>query len=324
MKNLITVVVPIYNVEEYLSECINSIINQTYENIEILLIDDGSTDKSGIIADDYSKRDDRIRVYHKNNGGLSDARNYGIDRAKGKYITFIDSDDFVSDNFLEVLYNNLNNYNADISGCVYKRTNKREIPLINEKENIMVWDSKEALRKMLRQEDEFTTSACALLYKIECFRDVRYPYNAYYEDLGTTYRILHNINRIVRTSNCLYHYFVREGSISNKKFNVRYMDQYKFAKDIQQFVYNNYENLKQDADMRLVGVCFNILMTFDKETKERFNDERKILLNEIYSQRRKMIIYDKCVKKVRVACIMTYFGISLCELVYKCLDLKGR
>ena len=116
-QDLISIVVPIYNVEKYLEKCINSIIIQTYKNIEIILVNDGSTDSSGKICDIYLKIDKRIKVVHKKNGGLSDARNVGIENAKGKYIAFIDSDDFLDSDFIEILYNLIIEYNADVSCC---------------------------------------------------------------------------------------------------------------------------------------------------------------------------------------------------------------
>ena len=116
-ESLISIVVPIYNVEDYLNECIYSLINQTYKNIEIILVDDGSTDNSGNIADGLSKIDSRINVYHKNNGGLSDARNFGIEHSKGKYICFVDSDDYVKEDYVESMYTNLVQNKTKISCC---------------------------------------------------------------------------------------------------------------------------------------------------------------------------------------------------------------
>ena len=112
-KRLISIIIPVYNVEEYIEQCIQSVINQTYKKLEIILIDDGSLDKSGKICDAYADRDKRIIVIHKENGGLSDARNKGIDIASGEYITFVDSDDYVEDSFIEDLYTTLINNNAE-------------------------------------------------------------------------------------------------------------------------------------------------------------------------------------------------------------------
>ena len=116
MENqLISVIVPIYNVENYLRQCLDSILEQTFHNLEILLVNDGSTDDSGQICQEYLKKDSRIRYFEKENGGLSDARNYGIERAQGEYLTFIDSDDWVTSTYIEELYIKLQHYNADIS-----------------------------------------------------------------------------------------------------------------------------------------------------------------------------------------------------------------
>ena len=120
MKELISIIVPVYNVEQYLDDCLISIINQTYKNIEIILIDDGSTDKSGKICDEYAKKDSRIIVIHKENGGVSSARNAGLRIAKGAYIGFVDPDDWIAEDMYEVLYSNAKKYDADVSVCKYK------------------------------------------------------------------------------------------------------------------------------------------------------------------------------------------------------------
>ena len=324
-NELVSIVVPIYNVEQYLQECVDSLINQTYSNLEILLIDDGSTDNSPKIAETYLPLDERVKVYHKQNGGLSDARNYGIEKASGRYITFVDSDDYVSKNFVETLYNNLIEHDADISGCVYRRTSKRSVEETeNCKFTIMIWDTETALKKMLRQEDEFTTSACALLYKIECFNEIRYPQGAYFEDLGTTYLILHSIKRMVRTSECLYHYYTRDGSISNEKFSPKYMDQYIFAKELQKFIEKNYPKLVKDVNARLVGVCFNLYMTFDKEQREQYNNYIKEIVGTIKIYRCKLSIQKNTPNKVRMACLLSYAGMPFCYFVYKKLQMKGK
>ena len=118
-KDLISVVIPVYNTEKYLKECIDSVINQSYNNLEIILVDDGSTDNSLEICNKYADMDKRIKVIHKNNGGLSDARNVGIENANGKYITFVDSDDFIENDMYELLYNDVCENNAEIAGCDY-------------------------------------------------------------------------------------------------------------------------------------------------------------------------------------------------------------
>ena len=134
---LVSIIVPVYNVEKYLERCLDSLINQTLKDIEIILVDDGSTDDSGNICDKYAKKDKRIKVIHKENGGLSDARNIGLSIANGRYLQFVDSDDFIHKQMIEILYNTIINNNADISICdfdkVYENTkikyNTKEISL---------------------------------------------------------------------------------------------------------------------------------------------------------------------------------------------------
>lgn len=324
VNNLVSIVIPIYNVENFLNSCVESVINQTYRNIEILLVDDGSTDSSGELADWYKDKDNRIRVFHKINGGLSDARNYGIDRARGKYITFIDSDDYVEADFIEILLSNLIKHNADISGCVYRRTASRTVTRTDEVPTIMCWDTRMALKKMLRQEDEFTTSACALLYKMNCFDGIRYPVGAYFEDLGTTYRVLSNAKKIVRTSACLYHYYRREGSISNESFSLKYMDQFRFAQEICNYINIHYPDLEKDAISRLVGVSFNIYMTITKEQMEVYSGEKNILLKTIKKHRFSMVFDRLTPIKVRIACVLSCFGMPVCTKVYHTFNMKGK
>ena len=132
MSKKISIIVPIYNVEQYLDKCVESLVNQTYKNLEIILVDDGTKDKSGEMADLWSIKDDRIKVIHKKNGGLSDARNAGIKIATGEYITFMDSDDYINYRMYEILMNNLEKYNADISVCAVKKVYKEDV--VNEKQ----------------------------------------------------------------------------------------------------------------------------------------------------------------------------------------------
>ena len=126
MNEKITVIVPVYNVEHYLDKCLDSLINQTYKNLEIIVINDGSTDNSGIICQEYAQKDNRIIYIEKENGGLSDARNVGLDKMTGSYVTFIDSDDWVESDYVEVLYNKLIEYRADIAVGNYCKFNESD------------------------------------------------------------------------------------------------------------------------------------------------------------------------------------------------------
>ena len=194
-ENLISVILPIYNVSDYLDRCMKSIINQTYKNIEIIMVDDGSTDNSALKCDEYKKKDDRVVVFHKENGGLSDARNYGIKRASGDYITCVDSDDFVDLDYIEYLYSLITKYNVKMSICqhrvLYSNGKVKEFG----KSGKEVLSSKKCLERMLYH-DVIDTSAWAKLYDRSLFSDVEYPKGKLFEDIGTTYKLMLQCNEI--------------------------------------------------------------------------------------------------------------------------------
>lgn len=178
MENqLISIIVPVYNVEEYLKQCLDSILEQTFSNYEVILVNDGSTDSSGLICQEYADKDARIRYFEKENGGLSDARNYGIEQTQGEYLTFVDSDDWVTETYIEELYSKLQYYNADISICNYFRFQDSNVTFYKhvfepyEKE----YDSKYLLEHYFEIEDGdfFLTTAWGKLYKKSLFEELR-------------------------------------------------------------------------------------------------------------------------------------------------------
>ncbi len=223
MNKKVSIVVPIYNVEKYLDKCINSVVNQTYKNIEILLIDDGSTDNSGKIAEKWTKKDDRITVYHKANGGLSDARNYGIKKANGNYICFIDSDDWVENNYIERLLLKICENDCDISICNPIYDFEDSISKVKQKKNSKnnyIMNSEEAILQ-LNNFRYFDMSAWCKLYKIELFNNIKFPKGKYCEDFYIMYKLFDKANKIIYFNEYLYHYIQRKGSITNSK-NLRY------------------------------------------------------------------------------------------------------
>ena len=220
----VSVVVPVYNVEKYLNRCIDSILNQTFRDFELILVDDGSTDQSGRICDEYKEKDNRIVVIHKTNGGLSDARNYGIDRAKGEYITFIDSDDWIKERYIEVLYNNAVKFKVDISAVnLHKEYDDRSERSCDITEG--VFDGKAAMQFLYGDISIYLNVACAKLYKIDLFEDIRYPVGKLHEDGFTTYKLLYFSNTVYFSNEDLYSYYQRQGSIMNK-FSVSRFDEY--------------------------------------------------------------------------------------------------
>ena len=223
-KDLISIVVPIYNVEKYLKTCIDSIINQTYTNLEIILVDDGSLDNCGKICDEYKITDKRIKVVHKKNGGLSDARNAGIDVSTGKYIAFIDSDDYVAENYIEILYNLCIENNVLLSECNYKRVQSSDKIETKQDKETCIYTGKEMSKRLYTEDCIRTIVVWNKLYKSELFNELRFPKGKINEDEFTIYKIFYNIDKVAITKEKLYYYRVSPDSIMNRKFNEKRLD----------------------------------------------------------------------------------------------------
>ena len=216
MTDLISVIIPVYNVEGYVSQCVSSVLDQTYRNIEVILVDDGSTDKSGMIVDDFARKDQRIKVIHKENGGLSDARNAGIQAAQGSYIGFVDSDDWVEPDMYEKLYHACISHQMDIASCGLFREYKDKT--IAEPGETIQLDRETALRYLIDGE-MLHDHAWSKLYKSDLFHSVRYPKGLLYEDIRTTYKLILRSNGVAVITEPLYHYRQRKGSIVRGTFN---------------------------------------------------------------------------------------------------------
>lgn len=221
MSDLISVVIPVYNVEQYLRRCVDSVLKQTYKKLEIILINDGSTDTSGDICDEYSLFDPRIKVIHKNNGGLSDARNTGIEVASGLHITFIDSDDWVSANYIEVLYNLLIIKDSDISMCNFQKLPAQNISKNRDNIEIYEFTNIEALNELVGKYYIQMVVTWGKLYKYGLFKEIRFPFGKIHEDEFTTYKLLYKANKVVFTTEPLVYYWQRSDSITGSGFNLK-------------------------------------------------------------------------------------------------------
>ena len=219
MKDLISIIIPVYNVENYVERCLESVLNQTYTNLEIIIIDDGSTDKSSKICEKYKKKDKRIKLSKISNKGTSYARNYAIKKAKGKYINFIDSDDYIESNMIEILYNNLKKEKADISCCSFYEVFKDEIKPKNQDINYYVMNNREAIKKTFldRGLDVYTWNK---LYDKKLFKNIEFPLGKKSQDRFIMYEIFDNAKKIVYESRCLYYYIQRDNSAANSLKNV--------------------------------------------------------------------------------------------------------
>lgn len=220
---LISVIVAIYNVEKYLSRCIESIINQTYQKLEIILIDDGSQDNSLEIALKYAKKDKRICVMAKENGGLSDARNWGLRIAKGEYYSFIDGDDYIAVHMLERLYNELYLSAADIAVCdfkkVYEGSEEKNRNVDVSTFSTQIYRSKDVIYKLILKYDITYSVAWNKLYRKNLFDGIEYPVGKIHEDEYITYKLLFKACKIVHIEEKMYFYLQRNGSIMRRPFS---------------------------------------------------------------------------------------------------------
>ena len=220
----ISVIVPVYNVRKYLKKAIYSIINQKYRNLEIILVDDGSTDGSGEICDEFKKIDDRIVVYHKENGGLSSTRNYGMKKATGDYVIFIDSDDYIHQEMIFSLYEERKKVDADVSVCgIMNVYNTKEIPQCNDTEQNFVYNQKEFLKELLIGE-KIPGSICNKLLKREIAEKLSFPEGKIYEDVFYHLELIKLAKTYVITTKPYYYYYHRSDSITTEKYNSKKLD----------------------------------------------------------------------------------------------------
>ena len=283
-KALISIIIPVYKVEKYLEKCIQSLINQTYENLQIILVDDGSPDNCGKICDEYAKKDHRIEVIHKSNGGLSDARNKGLEIAKGEYIGFIDSDDYIESDMYEVLYNLLKQYNAYVSICNFYTVSQGKIAIKNAENGIKEYNRIEILKEVLL-DNNIQSYAWNKLYKKELFDEIKYPVGKKYEDIGTTFYLLEKCNKVVVTGKPEYYYINRQDSIVNNVTETTITDYIELIMQRYDYIEKNIKELSSYNKDYLK----RILKTAEKDIKS---------LNEVgdYTKKKYEELYNKVQK----------------------------
>ena len=251
-KILVSIIVPVYNVINYLDRCVSSICQQSYKDIEILLVDDGSTDASGKRCDELAKEDERITVFHKPNGGLSDARNFAMDRAKGAYLTFIDSDDYIGTDYVKALVELADKYDVRMSvvGMIPTYSEDKEFAA---SDNISVekLSFEEAFGRMCCW-DGFGVTACAKLYHKSLFEEIRFPAGKLYEDLDTIPWVLEKCDSIAMSSENLYYYYQRPGSIVNGRVTLRNFTMIDTMRRLVDHFGKRYPRLKEYAELRAI------------------------------------------------------------------------
>jgi len=256
MENpLISIIVPVYNVETYLPKCLDSIINQTYENLEIIIVNDGSTDNSPQICEKYAKQDSRIKLLHKKNGGLSSARNAGLDIANGEYLGFVDSDDYIEKNMYLEMLTYLKEYSANLVICSYFSDREIKYPC----EKFMLANVDFVFRLYLK--DQVQAFAWNKLYSKDIFKDIRYTNGILFEDMDVFLPILKKAEKIILLNYKLYHYIKRENSITNSVFNIRQIKCLDIIESYKGYLGGIYDNLIKERSM---FVCWWLLCQMRK------------------------------------------------------------
>lgn len=306
---LISIVIPVYNVEKELDRCIVSVLKQTYTNLEIILVNDGSTDNSGIKCEDYKTKDSRIKVIHKNNGGLSEARNFGMDEANGELITFIDSDDYVTNDYVEYLYNMMSKNDADVSIVENKKVWGELEELDKNLDEEIIFNSLDAVEDLLYQK-HIENSAWAKLYKRKLFEGIRYPCGMLYEDLGTTYKVLLRAEKIVWSNIQKYYYYQRENSIMYRKFTSKNMDRIILSEKMLEEISLEYPELIPAAISRVFISNVQVLRELPMED-EAFDTIKQDIISNI-KKYRKNVLFNKKAKKInRIIAVLSYGSLNI-------------
>ena len=319
---LVSVIVPIYNVYNYLKECLDSIRKQKYTNLEVILVNDGSLDSSGDICKKIIKEDNRFLYFEKENGGLSSARNFGIERCTGEYMIFIDSDDYISEKMIASMLSCLIKYDADVCCCNYDFVNEKSEYIKKHRINIKqssVYEKESAIKKLL-SEDYYKCYAWNKLYKKKLFNEISYPKGKLYEDIVTAFKVFTNSNRIVFSKEILYHYRVRQTSITKEKFHLK---KYDLLEQLQ-IVYNNY---CENSEEIIAGIALYYLYFIDDMITAEIWD------NEVYNQycdffqklEHGILYYDVCSMTRKLQMLLCKKNIRMYKKIYLFLNkLKDK
>ena len=314
---LISLIVPCYNVEQYLPKCVDSILRQSYHNLEIWLVDDGSPDKCGKICDDYAKQDNRVRVIHKVNGGLSDARNVAIDQATGEWITFVDSDDYLADDCVETLYRLVEKYGCEVSVALFETFYEGETPNISN--SLSVEEKMEpvkAVEQMFYQK-YFDTSAWAKRYHRRLFEDgIRYPKGLIYEDLATTYLLMLKSNGVAYVDKVVYYYLLRSSSIEGE-YNPKKIKSGLAVIELMDAQSDLLRPLEKAYRCRKFSLFYHLIIPTPKDAVGR-----DVMADYLRQNRWKVLIDKRARKKARMAAFLSFGGLNFIKFVFSFINKR--
>lgn len=302
-KPLVSVIIPIYAVEKYLEECVDSVLRQTYKNLEIILVDDGSPDRCGEIADVYAQRDGRVSVIHQRNGGLSDARNVGIRYASGDYLFFLDSDDYIADDAIEGLLNTCLNENVEIAVSGLTRfdnnveKNSEEVKnkdsgVVNE---IKIYNRVDGLKAMLLQ-NEFGHEVPGKLYLASLWKDISFPLGKLYEDYATTYKLFLKANKIALQRENIYFYRSRLASIMTSEIKEKNLMLLDISETVTMNICKEVPELKLEAKYLQARTGMKLMEGILTTGTESFLGAQARIMDFIKKEG-KFLLRENCVRK---------------------------
>ncbi len=313
-NSLISVIVPVYKVENCLRKCVDSILAQTYTNLEIILVDDGSPDKSGQICEEYKKKDKRIKVIHKENGGLSSARNVGLDLARGEYYAFVDSDDYIEKETYELLYNAIKEYETDIAcqGIIRENEQTGDKQIIRTPEEEKVYNCTEALYQILLS-NEIGISVWSKLYKKEVFDNVRFPEGKTNEDAAILLQTLKG-RTLVHIAKPTYHYMFRDGSITSHYSINNCECFFENSLDIMKEIQNLYPEIYGEAEVYFTEGMLALFVRYYSQSAVKDANMKKYL-NEYKKHWTKIFTKSKCQTVTKLKCLL--LRMHMLKILYK-------
>ena len=320
-KSLVSIIIPVYNVERFVKKSILSAMNQTYKDLEIVIVNDGSTDNSGKICHEIEEKDNRVKVYDKENGGVSSTRNFGIAHATGEYLMFLDGDDLLTPNAVEGLLEYLQREKADIcigKGITVSETADIKSDSIPQKEFIKVFNAQEAIERALYEKD-ISFSCNMKLYKKNVFKNVSFPNGRTFEDLATIYKVFLNSQKIVYVNFHMYYYILRTGSIVSSLNPLKNIDFLDAAIEIQNFFREKNSKMLKAANCRTFAAAIELFVKYPNQSSKlsaKNLDNKAKMWNIIKKYRLEILLNKNSQFKYRVLAVVSYFGQTILRLFY--------
>lgn len=323
MKEIISIIIPVYQVEKYLRKCIESVLGQSYSDLEIILIDDGSMDACPEICEEYAKRDSRIKVIHQENRGLAAARNTGLDNRTGDYVAFVDSDDYIDRDYILTLYEMICRTNSSIAACGWEDIQERigSIRKIDSADitQTRIFEGEESIRELLAQ-TKMDVSVWAKLYRAEIFHTLRFPEGILYEDFAIMFDVFEQAKRVCYNPYRGYCYLQRADGIMLRKFTMKKMDLIDLADNMVTRMCIKHPNLQNAIWERYVRANFCIYLQIP--SGKEYREERTRIENNIRISRKKLH-NAKLRRGTRAALLLTHLGFFTFRK-FRCLKRWGK